>query len=139
MPCIWVLPNFRKRGIGKTLVEEVFKNTMDRSGIMTIGMYGENWMPISFFKKFDFEEVYVEGIDLPFKSLIKKYKEVVIPKLLNPSFKHLKKDDKVVVEIVRDMRCPFILVWQEKLKEIIYEFGDKIELIEYVPLKKKMY
>lgn len=56
MPCIWVLPEFQKKGIGKALLEEVFKNTSDRSGVMTIGMEGEVWMPVKFFKKFGFEE-----------------------------------------------------------------------------------
>lgn len=136
MPCIWVLPNFRKRGVGKALIEEVIKNTIDRSGVMTIGMDGEEWMPISFFKKFDFEEIKLSGLNHPFKSLIKKYKEIETPKLLKPTFNHLKKENKVVVEIVKNLRCPFTIVWYEKLKDTIKEFGDKIELVEYVPLTK---
>jgi len=137
MPCIWVLPDFQKRGIGKSLIEEVFKNTLDRSGIMTIGMEGEEWMPVSFFKKFDFEEVKIEGLNPYFKSLIKKYKEIEVPKLSKPTFTHLKKENKVIVEIVRDMMCPFIRVWEEKLKDIIKEFEDKIELVEYTPFSKE--
>jgi ribosomal protein S18 acetylase RimI-like enzyme len=137
MPCIWVLPQFQKKGIGRALIEEVFKNTKDRSGVMTISMEGEEWMPLSFFKKFGFEEVEIEGLNPYFKSMIKKYAEIEIPKILKPTFEHVKRDDKVVVEIIRDMMCPFIRVWEEKFKNILKEYGEKIELIEYVPYSKE--
>lgn len=137
MPCIWVLPEFQKKGFGKALIEEVFNSTQDRSGVMTISMEEEEWMPSSFFKKFGFEEIKIEGLNPYFKSMIKKYREIEIPKILKPTFEHVKRDDKVVIEIVRDTICPFIRVWEEKLKDIVKDFGEKIELIEYVPYSKK--
>lgn len=133
LPCIWVLPEYQKRGIGKALILEVFENTKDRSGILTFGMEEEYFMPVSFFKKFGFFRFELENLNPKIIPLLKKFKEVEIPKMLKPTFEHIKRDDKVVVEIVRDMMCPFMRVWEEKLKNILNEYKDKIVIIEYVP------
>lgn len=131
MPCIWVLPEFQKKGAGKALMERVLKETMDRDGIVTGAMEGEGFMPLSFFKKFAFEET---GLHLygKIKFLIKKYREgLEMPELIKPTLEHIKMDDKVVVEIIRDNACPYIRVWEEGLKRVLNSFKDKVLIKEY--------
>lgn len=131
MPCIWVLPEYQKKGIGKSLIETISNETKDKAGIVTIAMEGEDWMPISFFEKFGFQKIK----ELPFEShlLIKKHYEVPNPEILKPTFEHKKRDDKIVVEIVKDMFCPFMRVYEEKIIKVIEEYKDKVEIIVYEP------
>ena len=133
MPCIWVLPEFQKKGIGKILIEKVIEETKDRSGVCTYAMESEGWMPALFFKKFGFEDTGFAG---PLKLLIKKHRETNLPLKLKPTFEHIIKPDKVVIEVVEDPACPFMRVWQKKLIAIAKEFGDKVVIIEY-PVKDR--
>ena len=131
MPCIWVLPDFQKRGIGKALMNKVIEETSDRDGIITQATENYGWMPLSFFKKFGFEETDITLFGT-IKFIMKKHREdAEPPELLTPTLSHIKTDDKVVVEIVRDNQCPYIRVWENKLKDVLKEFDNKILLKEY--------
>jgi len=133
MPCIWVLPEFQKKGIGKKLIEKVIEETKDRSGIITNVTESEGWMPALFFKKFGFEDTGFAG---PVKLLIKKHRETNLPSKLKPVFEHEINPNKVVIEIVEEPACPFMRVWQKKLISVAKELGDKVTITEY-PVKDR--
>lgn len=133
MPCIWVIPEFQKKGIGKALIEKVIEETKDRSGIITNVTESEGWMPALFFKKFGFKDTSLTG---PLKLLIKKHRETNLPSKLKPAFEHEINPNKVVIEIVEDPSCPFMRVWREKLIDIAKEFGDKVVIVRY-PVKDR--
>lgn len=131
LPCVWVLPEYQKRGIGKILLERMLNESKDRAGVITFAMKEVGWMPESFFKKFGFEET-----DLklpPFSVLLKKNFNSNLPQLAKPSFEHKKNENAVVIEIVEDMMCPYFRVWQNELMKTAQEYGNKVQVIKIKP------
>ncbi|MFX1497925.1 MAG: GNAT family N-acetyltransferase [Promethearchaeota archaeon] len=66
--CIWILPPFWNRGVGKTLMRCFIKQANKVGGASVIAYDGDNWfgtkikyMPLSFFRKFGFKEIEREG------------------------------------------------------------------------------
>jgi GNAT superfamily N-acetyltransferase len=62
--CMWILPPFWHRGVGKVLIESFIEKAKMIGSASVIGYDGDSWfgtsikyMPLSFFKKFGFEEV----------------------------------------------------------------------------------
>jgi len=62
--CIWILPPFWKKGVGKALMERFIKNAKKVGGASVLAYEGEKWfgttikyMPSNFFQKFAFKEV----------------------------------------------------------------------------------
>ncbi|MFX0104617.1 MAG: GNAT family N-acetyltransferase [Candidatus Hodarchaeota archaeon] len=66
--CMWILPPFWSRGVGKALIESFIERAKQIGGGSVIAYDGDKWfgtsinyMPSSFFKKFGFKEVDKDG------------------------------------------------------------------------------
>jgi GNAT superfamily N-acetyltransferase len=130
MPCIWVLPEFQKKLIGEALIEKVIEETKDRSGVLTYAMESQGWMPSSFFLKYGFEDTGLSGLS-NLNLLLKKHREAELPKLLKPTFEHMKDPNRVVIEVIEDPVCPFMRVWQKQMIDIAQTFKEKFNIVEY--------
>ncbi|MFX0155538.1 MAG: GNAT family N-acetyltransferase [Candidatus Hodarchaeota archaeon] len=109
--CMWVLPPFWNKGVGKALIESFIERAKKYSGACVITYKGDSWfgtsikyMPSSFFEKFGFIEVDREGsrgllfLDLGSKSQ---------PKLIHPKIMEQKINKKMNFEIFSNNQCPW--------------------------------
>ncbi|RLD13417.1 MAG: hypothetical protein DRI28_05915 [Caldiserica bacterium] len=143
IPCLFVQPNFRKKGVGTKLIKEAFKEAIkqDRNGIVTVG-YSENlwFMPAEFFKKVGFKTLKVEKM----KSLGEKYpnyerillwktynEDAEKPDFLKPNYEFKSIPGKVVVDVFYNTFCQISLIQLEKVKRVIDEFSSHILLNLY--------
>ena len=125
------------REVGKENVGDLFvpcgpnKPSYIREKDYISSLWREERVNLSFFKKFGFEETDITLFGT-IKFIMKKHREdAEPPESLTPALSHIKMDDKVVVEIIRDNQCPYIRVWENKLKDVLKEFDNKILLKEY--------
>ena len=116
--CIWVIPPFWRRGIGRRLMEEALKRG-DYPGLAVIAYEGDQWwgffdyMPAWFFRKFGFKEVDREGSRV---LLYRGSGEVSLPRLIRARYRFSPIKGKIVIDVFWSGQCPAGLMWL--LKEV---------------------
>ena len=109
--CMWVLPPFWLKGIGKSLIESFIEKAKKYGGASVITYDGDRWfgtsikyMPSSFFKRFGFKEVDRDGsrvlLSLDLGSSIK-------PKFIIPKFKSSINNKNLNLDIFFNSQCPW--------------------------------
>ena len=105
--CMWILPPFWGKGVGRALIEFLIKRAKGVGGVSTIAYDGDKWcgtsisyIPSSYFKNFGFKEIERDGsrvllhLDLGGNNL---------PKLIYPKYESFK--DKKDARIVTFFNC----------------------------------
>lgn len=108
--CVWVLPRFRKTGIGEGLVEHFLDDARKVGGASVLSYEGDKWfgyfnyMPTAFFKRFGFKEVSRDGTRV---LLHLDLGAQMTPKLLTPKLRRIQKKDRTVVDVFCNSQCPW--------------------------------
>ena len=108
--CIWVLPRFKKTGIGKGLMQHFLDDARKVGGASVLSYEGDKWfgyfdyMPTSFFKRFGFEEVSRDETRILLHLDLGAH---TTPELLTPKSQRIKKKGKTVVDVFCNSQCPW--------------------------------
>jgi ribosomal protein S18 acetylase RimI-like enzyme len=108
--CIWVLPRFKKMGIGEGLMQHFLDDAKRVGGATVLSYEGDKWfgyfdyMPTSFFKRFGFKEVTRDETRVLLHLDLGAHK---IPKLLPPRSQRIEKKGKTVIDIFCNSQCPW--------------------------------
>jgi hypothetical protein len=108
--CMWVVPPAWKSGTAKALLNCTIEKAKSFGGLTVLGYEGDKWfgfmeyMPSSFFKRFDFQEADRDGtrvllhLDLGGKEK---------PSLLSSRKRAVSDSDTTLVEILFNSQCPW--------------------------------
>ncbi|MFW9910830.1 MAG: hypothetical protein ACFFEU_00015 [Candidatus Thorarchaeota archaeon] len=108
--CMWVVPPAWKSGTARALLNHTIEKAKSFGGLTVLGYEGDKWfgfmeyMPSSFFKRFDFQEMDRDGtrvllhLDLGGKEK---------PSLLPSRKRAVSNSDKPLVEILFNSQCPW--------------------------------
>ncbi len=108
--CIWVLPRFKKTGIGKGLMHQFLDAARKVGGASVLSYEGDKWfgyfdyMPTTFFKRFGFEEISRDGTRVLLHLDLGAH---LPPRLLTPQSHRIKNEDKTVVNVFCNSQCPW--------------------------------
>lgn len=130
--CMWILPPFWGKGVGKALIDFLINRAKDVDGVSTIAYDGVKWcgtsinyMPFDFFKKLGFKEIERDGnrlllhLDLGAK---------IPPKLIYPQYDVLQNERDSCLVAFYNSQCP----WS---KLMIDEINKNIEKNSSLHLK----
>jgi GNAT superfamily N-acetyltransferase len=132
IPCFWIKPEYEKKGYGKKLMEELLKMTRDRKGVVTVT--ASNWMPQEFFLKFGFEKIQEKGT---VQLLLRKNQKDASCYWFGPSFAPQNQKDRINVDVVYNLSCPYIVANWRNLIRKAKEITDKLELNIYQQKDRK--
>lgn len=108
--CIWVLPRFKKTGIGKGLMYHFLNDARKVGGASVLSYEGDMWfgyfdyMPTNFFKQFGFKEVSRDETRVLLHVDLGSH---ITPELLTPKRQRIKKKDKTEVDVFCNSQCPW--------------------------------
>ena len=126
--CMWVLPPFWDKGVGKALVLAFIEKAKKFGSASVITYDGDSWfgtsikyMPFSFFKKFGFEEVDRDGSRV---LLFLNLGSDTQPKLISPETKKIKTDKKRKIEIFSNNQCPWSRYMVNSFKKKLSNYSD---------------
>ena len=126
--CMWILPPFWGKGVGKALIEYLTNRAKEIGGISTIAYDGDKWcgtsinyMPVSFFKKFGFKEIERDesrvllhldlGAEIP-------------PKLIYPNYEALENEKTTNITAFYNCQCPWSKLMIDELTQNIKQNLD---------------
>lgn len=119
--CIWILPPFWRKGIGKALISSFIKRAEKVGSACVIAYENERWfdttiqyMPLKFFKKHQFIEVDRDGKRV---LLFRDFKNIDPPKFLNVHTKLKKKSHKLSLSIFCNDQCPWSTFMVKEIQE----------------------
>ena len=143
IPCLFVQPNFRKKGVGRKLIKEAFKEAIkqDRNGLITVGYSTNLWfMPAGFFKKVGFKILKVEKVE-SLGERYPNYERILLCKtyeenpgeidFLRPSYEFKEIPGKVVVDVFYNTFCQISLIQLDRVKRVVNEFSPHVLLNLY--------
>ncbi|NHJ21969.1 MAG: GNAT family N-acetyltransferase [Candidatus Lokiarchaeota archaeon] len=123
--CIWILPPFWGKGVGKALIEYLITRAKDIGGVSTIAYEGDKWcgtsinyMPFEFFKKFGLKEIERDGsrvllhLDLGAENP---------PKLIYPQYENLQNERDNCLVAFYNSQCPWSKLMIDDLNKNIEE------------------
>ncbi len=126
LPCFWVKPGEEKKGYGKALMDKVLELSGSKKGVVT--ETEEEWMPASFFKKFGFEKVIEKD---PIKILLKKFDPKACISMIPTGFQPLIVPNKIIIEVVYNPLCPYILNNYEVAINKSLEFAPYVHVLKH--------
>ncbi|UCC20819.1 MAG: hypothetical protein JSV62_05945 [Promethearchaeota archaeon] len=108
--CMWILPPFWLKGVGKALLESFIERAKQIGGASVLAYEGDRWfgtsikyMPVSFFKKYGFEEVDRDGSRI----LLHLNLGSSSPKLIFPKLGKFIRTKKLTLDIFSNSQCPW--------------------------------
>jgi GNAT superfamily N-acetyltransferase len=130
--CMWVVPPFWHRDVGKTLLETAIDKGKAYGGISVLAYEGDKWfgffpyMPAIFFKKFGFKEVDRDGTRVVLHLSLGSNGT---PKLIHPRCMSTKEADKMVVDVFYNSQCPWSGWMADGVKQKMRKYGAVTKLI----------
>jgi len=135
IPCLYVVSDFSRHGLGRSLVEAVETDARDAGmeGVaVTAYRYAAEdfwFMPAAFFDELGFEEIERRGSEVllwkPFRS------DAAAPKLLQPNWSFEPAPGKVVVDLFWNAFCPTSGIEAQRVREVASEFADDVIVREH--------
>ncbi len=126
--CMWILPPFWLKGVGKALVESFIERAKKFGGASVIAYDGDSWfgtsikyMPISFFKKYGFEEVDRDGSRV---LLFLNLGSTTQPKLIYPKYGEPKDNKKSKMKIFSNNQCPWSRYMINTFKKELSQYSN---------------
>jgi len=117
--CIWVLPRFKKTGIGKELMQHFLDDARKVGGATVLSYESDKWfgyfnyMPTNFFKQFGFKEVSRDETRVLLHLDLGAH---ITPELLSPKRQKIKKKGKTRVDVFCNSQCPWCGWMADELK-----------------------
>jgi ribosomal protein S18 acetylase RimI-like enzyme len=125
--CVWVLPQFQRKGIGESLVKSCFAETRLRGkrGVSVIAYDGTFFMPSTFFLNQGFRTVSRrETLELMWSPL----EPCKPPAFLIQEYSPEKIPGKLAVDVLCSAQCPWSVMTRERIKRVSREFGGTVKL-----------
>jgi GNAT superfamily N-acetyltransferase len=132
LPCLWVLPDHAKRGIGRALTEaaEEEARRQGTKGLVTTAHEQYDWfMPVSFFASRGFEEARRKGGTAIMWKVFDDTAES--PEFLEPDFRFEPVPGKVAIDLFWQTFCETSDIEAARVREVAAEFGDAVVLREH--------
>jgi GNAT superfamily N-acetyltransferase/predicted Rdx family selenoprotein len=125
--CIWVLPSFQKKGIGKELVKSLVHEAerRGRKGISVIAQPGVFFMPTSFFLEQKFRTVERRSQS---ELMWRELEPVSPPKFILSTFSPSTSPDKITIDVLYCSQCPWTIKSRERMARISKEFGNDVKI-----------
>jgi GNAT superfamily N-acetyltransferase/predicted Rdx family selenoprotein len=125
--CIWILPSFQKRGIGKELVKSLVHEAerRGRKGISVIAQPGVFFMPTSFFLNQKFRTVDRRNQS---ELMWREIEPAIPPKFITSTFSPTTRPDKISIDVLYCSQCPWTIKSRERMTRISKEFGNDIKI-----------
>lgn len=130
--CIWVVPPFWHRGVGRDLLEKAIAKAKAYGGLSVLAYEGDKWfgffpyMPVTFFKRFGFREVDRDGSRV---LLHLNLGSDEVPKLIRPKCRAEKKRDKLMVDVFINSQCPWSGLMVEKIKRNVKKYDAVVNVV----------
>ncbi|MFQ6076855.1 MAG: GNAT family N-acetyltransferase [Candidatus Bathyarchaeia archaeon] len=108
--CIWVIPQFWRRGVAKALMGTLIEEVEAERGVAVLAYEGDRWfgyfeyMSVRFFERFGFREVDRDSTRV---LLHNKPEEAEHPHLLTPKSAPKYKERKCIIDILWNSQCPW--------------------------------
>ncbi|MFX1390466.1 MAG: GNAT family N-acetyltransferase [Promethearchaeota archaeon] len=109
--CMWILPPFWNKGIGKALLKTFIQKAKQYGGASVISYDGDKWfgtsinyMPSSFFRKFGFKDIEKDG------TRILQHLNLgasINPNLMLPKYNAFKESEKLQLTVFFNNQCPW--------------------------------
>jgi len=132
IPCLWVLPPAKSKGVGGALVRaaEEQARRQGAKGIVTVAHYSDFWfMPAAFFEKQGYAAAQRRG---QAAVMWKVWDDsAVAPRLLEPKYEFAPAPGKVVVDLFYGTFCQTVDIEAQRVREVAAEFGDAVVLNQY--------
>ncbi|MFX0076547.1 MAG: GNAT family N-acetyltransferase [Candidatus Hermodarchaeota archaeon] len=119
--CMWILPPFWNKHIGKALIEFLIKRAEEIGGVSTIAYDGDKWcgtsinyMPLEFFKKFGLREVERDDSRVLLHLDLGAH---IPPKFIYPLFENLQNGHDNCLTAFYNSQCPWSKLMIDELKE----------------------
>jgi len=123
MDFILVLPEYRKKGYGFELLAAVLKELKRRKGIATYASDYQEWMPGTFFDKYNFVEKDRIG---SLSMIYRKIKKEVSLEFLKPELEIENDPDILTIDFFQSFSLPVWLDIEKLLNEISEKSKDRI-------------
>ncbi|MDH5448544.1 MAG: hypothetical protein OEY24_07660 [Candidatus Bathyarchaeota archaeon] len=130
--CIWVLPRFKKAGIGKGLMQHFLDDARKVGGASVLSYESDKWfgyfdyMPTNFFKQFGFKEVSRDETRVLLHLDLGAH---LTPQLLTPKSQRIKKKGKTVVDIFCNSQCPWCGWMADEINRNVKDYKIMIKRI----------
>jgi GNAT superfamily N-acetyltransferase len=132
LPCLWVLPHRRGRGVGTALLAAAAEAAREQGcrGLVTIAYYHDFWfMPAGFFEARGYARIVRrDGMALlwnPFGG------DAEPPRLLRRKFVFKPLKGRVVIDLFYNTFCLTSALEAGRVREVAAEYGDSVILNEY--------
>jgi hypothetical protein len=130
--CVWVLSKFWNGGVAKSLMERFIEDAKAYGGASVLTYEGDKWfgyfpyMPMSFFRKFEFKEVDRDG------SRVLLYLNLggdAKPKLIEAKTRKVREHGKLVVDVLYSSQCPWSGWMVEKVRRGMKKYDAVVNAI----------
>ncbi len=132
IPCLFVVTEGAKAGVGRALVEAIEREARQRghTGIAVVtyrNLPGADWfMPAAFFEHLGYQLVEERGREVLLWKPISD--EAECPHFLEPRYTYTPVDDKAVVDLFWNDFCPTSGIEAERVRRVCAEFGERVLL-----------
>ena len=125
--CIWVLPRFQRREIGKTLINACIQEAKSRGrkGLSVVSYDGVFLMPSTFFLHQGFKRTQIRGHD---ELMWKEVTPCNPPAFIHSGFQPKIDSRRVQVEILCSPQCPWSVITRQRIEKVSHEFGRKVKV-----------
>ncbi len=125
--CIWVLPRFQRREIGKTLIRACLNaaRSRRRKGLSVVSYDGTFLMPSTFFLHEGFRRIQIRGRE---ELMWREIEPCKPPAFVPREFLPQTDPKKVMVEILCSPQCPWSVMTRRRLEKVSREFGRTVKI-----------
>lgn len=125
--CIWVLPNFQRKGIGDQLVKALLREAerRGRKGISVIAQPGAFFMPTNFFLEQKFRTVDKRNQN---ELMLRELSPTTPPKFITSAFSPTIRPDRISIDVLYCSQCPWTIKSRERMTRISKEFGNDVKV-----------
>ena len=125
--CIWVLPQFQRKSIGRNLVKACLTEAeaRGRKGLSVVSYDGAFLMPSTFFLHEGFRRIQMRGRE---ELMWKELEPCKPPTFLPVEFVPEKSTKRVIVEILSCAQCPWSIMTQQRFERVSREFRRAVSV-----------
>jgi GNAT superfamily N-acetyltransferase len=125
--CIWVLPEFQRRGIGKSLMRAslIEAKARRRKGLSVISYDGTFLMPTTFFLHEGFRRIQIRGRE---ELMWREIEPCTPPTFLPHRYLPRTSAKKIMVDVLCSPQCPWSVITRQRLEKVSREFGREVKI-----------
>ncbi len=125
--CIWVLPEFQRREIGKSLMRAclIEAKARRRRGLSVISYDGTFLMPTTFFLHEGFRRIQIRGRE---ELMWREIEPCTPPTFLPHRYLPQTSAKKVMVDVLCSPQCPWSVMTRQRLEKVSREYGRLVRV-----------